>query len=109
MFLTSIIYDLTIENYQIIMPSSLKSLSGVIILVIIFLNSCSYSSKRTNSLLSKAKDDSFDMIIVPGIPFNGEQWSDMMRMRVCWSKYLFDRGIAKNIIYSGSAVYTPYV
>lgn len=26
-----------------------------------------------------------------------------------WSKSLFDKGLAKNIIYSGSAVHTPYV
>ena len=31
-----------------------------------------------------------------------------MKARVYWSKYLFDKGIAKNIIYSGSSVYTPY-
>lgn len=32
-----------------------------------------------------------------------------MRGRIYWSKYLYDKGIAKNIMYSGSAVYTPYV
>ena len=31
-----------------------------------------------------------------------------MKGRVYWSKFLFDRGIAKNIMYSGSAVYSPY-
>ena len=31
-----------------------------------------------------------------------------MKARVYWSKYLYERGIAKNIMYSGSAVYTPY-
>jgi len=50
----------------------------------------------------------FDAIIVPGVPFHGENWSETMKMRVCWSKYLYDNGIAKNIIYSGSAVYTEY-
>ena len=32
-----------------------------------------------------------------------------MKIRVYWSYYLYKKGIAKNIIYSGSAVYTPYV
>ena len=32
-----------------------------------------------------------------------------MKTRVYWSKYLYDKGIAKNIMYSGSAVYSPYV
>jgi len=31
-----------------------------------------------------------------------------MKGRVYWSKYLYDRGIGKNIMYSGNAVYTPY-
>ena len=31
-----------------------------------------------------------------------------MKGRVYWAKYLYDRGIAKNIMFSGSAVYTPY-
>jgi uncharacterized SAM-binding protein YcdF (DUF218 family) len=31
-----------------------------------------------------------------------------MKARVYWSKYLFDKGIAKNIMFSGSSVYTPY-
>lgn len=32
-----------------------------------------------------------------------------MKARVIWSSYLMKEGIAKNVIYSGSAVYTPYV
>jgi hypothetical protein len=31
-----------------------------------------------------------------------------MKSRVYWSKYLYEKGITKNIMYSGSAVYTPY-
>ncbi len=31
-----------------------------------------------------------------------------MKRRIYWAKFLFDRGITKNIIFSGSAVYTPY-
>lgn len=50
----------------------------------------------------------YDVIIVPGVPLEDENWSDIMQIRVFWSKYLYDQGIAKNIIYSGSAVYTPY-
>ncbi len=32
-----------------------------------------------------------------------------MKGRVYWSYYLYKKGIAKNVIYSGSAVYSPYV
>jgi uncharacterized SAM-binding protein YcdF (DUF218 family) len=49
-----------------------------------------------------------DVIIVPGVPFNGGKWSKVMQWRVHWSVLLYRRGLTKNIIYSGSAVYTPY-
>jgi uncharacterized SAM-binding protein YcdF (DUF218 family) len=51
----------------------------------------------------------FDAVIVPGIPFNGQNWDTVMKARVLWSYILFKNGYVKNIIYSGSAVYTPYV
>lgn len=51
----------------------------------------------------------YDVIIVPGVPYDGKSWSDIMKIRVHWSNYLFKKGYTKNIIYSGSAVYTPYV
>jgi len=50
----------------------------------------------------------YDAIIVPGVPYDGKHWSEAMRNRVQWSNYLYKKGITKNIIYSGSAVYTEY-
>lgn len=50
----------------------------------------------------------FDAVIVPGVPFD-TSWSDVMKARVLWSHHLYVTGITKNIIYSGSAVYSPYV
>jgi uncharacterized SAM-binding protein YcdF (DUF218 family) len=49
-----------------------------------------------------------DAIIVPGVQFNGDKWSKVMQWRVSWSVLLYKKGLAKNIIYSGGAVYTPY-
>ncbi|WP_317898282.1 YdcF family protein [Aurantibacillus circumpalustris] len=51
----------------------------------------------------------YDVIIVPGIPFYEPTWDRVMQMRVIWAKHLYDRGIAKNIITSGGAVYSPYI
>jgi hypothetical protein len=45
---------------------------------------------------------------IPGVPFNNNKWSNTMKARVYWSKFLYDKGIAKNIMYSGSAVYSPF-
>ena len=72
------------------------------------LTSCSYSKHKTQELFSEAKHQIYDVIIVPGVPFENNNWSDAMKNRVYWSKYLYDHGIAKNIIYTGSAVYSPY-
>lgn len=74
-----------------------------------FLTSCGLfapSVQKTNT--KSLKNAPFDAIIVPGVPFHGETWSETMKMRVHWSKYLYDKGYTKNIIYSGSAVYSPY-
>ncbi|MBN9483808.1 MAG: hypothetical protein BGO70_09395 [Bacteroidetes bacterium 43-93] len=55
-----------------------------------------------------ANNMSFDAIIVPGIPYHGHSWDSVMKARVIWSWILYKNGLAKNVIYSGDAVYTPY-
>lgn len=78
-------------------------------LLVIILSSCSYSRKNAALLLAKASSsDPYDIIIVPGVPLNNGKWDRTMKGRVYWSKYLFDKGIAKNIMYSGNSVYSPY-
>ncbi|MFT3909596.1 MAG: YdcF family protein [Ferruginibacter sp.] len=73
-----------------------------------FLSSCSYSKKNARILLDDAKTKSYDMIVVPGVPFHEPHWDRIMRGRVYWAKYLYDLGIAKNVMFSGAAVYTAY-
>ena len=51
----------------------------------------------------------YDAVIVPGVPFNGTSWDSTMKLRVHWAVHLYKEGIARNIIFSGGAVYTPYV
>lgn len=72
------------------------------------ISSCLYSRKATVKLYNAYKDKSYDLIIVPGVPFDKGEWSKTMKGRIYWSKFLYDQGIAKNIMYSGSAVATPY-
>jgi uncharacterized SAM-binding protein YcdF (DUF218 family) len=52
--------------------------------------------------------EKYDIVVVPGVPFENGKWSNTMKERVYWSKFLYDKGITKNVMYSGSAVYTPY-
>ena len=72
------------------------------------VSSCTFSSKTQKRLFRKIENQQYDVIIVPGVPFENGQWDRVMKGRVYWSKYLYDKGIAKNIIYSGGAVYSPY-
>ena len=50
----------------------------------------------------------YDVIVVPGVPLEDGVWSRTMKGRIYWAKYLYDQGMTKNIMFSGSAVYTPY-
>jgi len=92
-----------------------KSLSQrilpIIMAVLLFsvLTGCSFSSKTTKRLLEESKKESYDMVVVPGVPLEDGKWSRVMKARIYWAKYLYESGIAKNIMFSGSAVYTPYV
>jgi len=86
----------------------IPSLLSLLFLALL-LGSCSYSTRKSIKLFNEAKNNTYDLIVVPGVPLENGQWSQTMRARIYWSKFLFDRGIAKNIMYSGNAVYTPYV
>ena len=83
-----------------------KPLYSFLIACSLLALSCSSPAKSYHKALAQAP---FDVIIVPGIPYDGKSWSNnVMKDRVVWSCFLYSRGIARNIIYSGSAVYTPY-
>ncbi|MDI1356479.1 MAG: YdcF family protein [bacterium] len=58
---------------------------------------------------AKAAHPQYDVIIVPGIQFTEPVWDRVLQMRLIWAKHLYDRGLTKNIITSGSAVYSPFV
>ncbi len=68
------------------------------------------SSKRTpeKDLATAAAVKPFDAIIVPGVPFKNGSWDSVMKARVIWSYILYKNGYTKNVIYSGSSVYSPY-
>ncbi len=79
-------------------------------LLLVVLSSCAFFRPAPNKLFKRAlKNQPYDVIIVPGVPFDGKEWTMAMRGRVIWASYLIKKGIAKNVIFSGGAVYTPYV
>lgn len=79
-----------------------------VVTVFLFV-SCSFSRKSAARLYKDAESAApYDAIIVPGVPFKNNSWDKIMKGRIYWAKFLYDKGIAKNIIFSGSSVYTPY-
>lgn len=62
---------------------------------------------RTNE--KNLKSAPFDVIIVPGYPYRASTYSELFTVRLFFAKELYERGIAKHIIFSGAAVHTPYV
>lgn len=76
---------------------------------ILFLSSCMFTEKTAHRLYDRASTKTYDMVIIPGLPLEDSLvWSRIARGRIYWAKFLFDKGIAKNIMFSGSAVHTPY-
>jgi uncharacterized SAM-binding protein YcdF (DUF218 family) len=75
----------------------------------LLLTHCSFSRYAKKSYERAKKDKPFDVVIVPGVPYEKENTTSIMRMRVYWAKHLYDSGFTKNIIFSGSAVYTHFV
>jgi hypothetical protein len=50
-----------------------------------------------------------DVAIVPGLPLYEGRCDTLLKTRLLWSEFLYKKGYVKNIIYSGNAVYSPWV
>ena len=85
-----------------------RSLNLLVVFILVsFSSSC--MMLQADAMLRHAKADGpFDAVIIPGVPYQDSSLEDMMHLRVRWAVYLYENGIAKNLIFSGSAVYTPY-
>jgi uncharacterized SAM-binding protein YcdF (DUF218 family) len=79
------------------------------IVISLFLVYCSVKRYEWSSYDQAKKDKPYDVVIVPGVPFENKSTLNVLTMRMYWAKHLYDSGYTHNIIFSGSAVYTPYV
>jgi hypothetical protein len=74
------------------------------------LSSCIpvYTSQKI--LTKNDHREPFDAVIVPGRPYYpGKRHPDFLfKARMQWALTLYKKGLAKNIIFSGWAVYSPY-
>lgn len=87
-----------------------RLIAGSLFSILLF-SYCSLFTPSASKMYKRSlkKHPQYDAVIVPGVPFNEPQWDKPMLMRVIWAVHLYKRGLTKNIIMSGSAVYTPYV
>lgn len=73
------------------------------------LAQCTFQHYATTSYDEAKRAIPFDVVIVPGVPYQDTSTNIIYKARVLWAKHLYDSGYTKNIIFSGSAVYTPYI
>jgi len=81
----------------------------VIMAIIAFSTFSCFNKSARKSFEKNVLKKPYDAIIVPGFPYEDSTWHDVMMIRVYWSHYLYENNITNNVIYSGSAVYSPYV
>lgn len=80
---------------------------------IFYFNACAFVNRRYYTdpgiYFEEAKSKApYDAVIVPGFPHVEDSMTTIVQNRVLWGWYLYTNGFAKNIIFSGGAVYTPY-
>jgi uncharacterized SAM-binding protein YcdF (DUF218 family) len=63
-----------------------------------------YAKKKYNAVTVP-----FDVVVVPGFPYEPDDVPSILELRIRWARHLFNVGLTNNIIFSGSAVYTPYI
>lgn len=69
---------------------------------------CMVPQKKCQRYFEAAINEKYDVVVVPGTPYEGQPLDRTLKGRIIWSKYLLDHGITKKIMFSGNSVYTPY-
>lgn len=77
---------------------------------LLYHTGCAFGKRKASRMFAEIRREqqTFDAIIVPGVPFRNGRWDSIMKGRVLWSYILYKNGITRNVIYSGAAVYSPY-
>ncbi|MBA3705825.1 MAG: YdcF family protein [Bacteroidetes bacterium] len=88
-----------------------RSFSSPTFFTCTFFLLCSYDYRNSEKVNPEKTEhqDQYDIIIVPGVPYQQPSFAIVLKSRILWAKYLFEQKIAKNIIFSGSSVHTPYI
>jgi uncharacterized SAM-binding protein YcdF (DUF218 family) len=79
-------------------------------ILIAFVAGCNVAKVAERMTAQHLPQAPYDAIVVPGIAYDTtKQQTNGFNARIIWAKMLYDRGVAKNIIFSGNACYSPYV
>jgi hypothetical protein len=78
------------------------------IFLIGLFSSCSLLKHSPGKSYNKALDVPYDAVIIPGFPHDGKKWNDVIKFRLLWAVHLYENQLAKNFIFSGGSVHTPY-
>lgn len=86
----------------------------VFLFILVFISGCSNFLSRFYTDPQQCYQEAlmhkpFDAAIIPGFPHQPEAWDAIVKNRVYWAVFLYNKGIVKNLIFSGGAVYTPFV
>ncbi len=93
----------------------MKKFGKIVLLVFIVLitggalTHCSFKRYTRKSFSKAIEGKPYDVIIVPGVPFEPGKENDVMKIRLYWAHYLYQHNFTGHIIFSGNAVYSPYV
>ncbi len=86
-------------------------MKGVVaILSALLLQACFFlgpSPKKRLHQLQQRKP--IDVAIIPGLPLYQGKWDTLLKARLLWSEFLIKKGYVKNVLYSGNAVYSPWL
>lgn len=83
---------------------------AIICLLLLGVGACNVPKIAKRMTAQHLPQAPYDAIIVPGIAYDTlTQQKNGFNARIIWAKMLYDRGVAKNIIFSGNACYSPYV
>ena len=82
----------------------------LVAILIAFVAGCNVAKVAERMTAQHLPQAPYDAIVVPGIAYDTtKQQTNGFNARIIWAKMLYDRGVAKNIIFSGNACYSPYV
>ncbi len=87
----------------------MKKLPIALLFILVLLSSFGLKERVIKSNRKSFAHVPYDVVIVPGYPYDTAPKFPLLAARMNWVKELYEKGITKNIIFSGGAIHTPYV